>query len=230
MPSGYISGILAEVFHLNVKYHVTLYKLLSNGRIMSIREYIKSNSRIINLTGYAISIISITIFLSISSASATVVGTSILNLWFFFRYLGFLFLTKEIIQSRFFNKRGGYQLNAWRWAYSTVSKGWDYFISLNFSQDVEPSFHWQNTCHPTVEQRRDALTFTKIFWSSIESEGLVLRKSILPFTNAYWFPSGSHCAYMDSEIAFAVNYVTSTSLNCTVYSCESKIGLIDARP
>ena len=80
MTSGQISGLSAEVFHLHVKYHVTLYTLVSDGRIMSIREGIKSNSHIIHLTGYAIIPMSITMFLIYISASATLVGTSIPNL------------------------------------------------------------------------------------------------------------------------------------------------------
>ena len=63
MPYGHIFGLSAEVFHLHVKYHVTLLKLVSNGRIMSIREDIKSDSYTIHITGYAISPMSITIFL-----------------------------------------------------------------------------------------------------------------------------------------------------------------------
>ena len=48
--------------------------------------------------------------------------------------------------------------------------------------------------------------------------------------NTYWFTSGSDCAYMDLAIEFAVNSVTYTSSNCTVYSCVSNIGLSDALP
>ena len=138
--------------------------------------------------------------------------------------------------SRFFNTWGAHQFNAgsldipWRWEYYAVSAGWDYFRSIIFSQDVDPSLHWQHTCHPTVEQGRDALPFTTIFWSSIDSSVLVLRKSIMSSNNMFWFPSGSHCEYMDLSIAFAVNSFTSPSSNCTVYYRMSKIGLSDARP
>ena len=62
MPSGHISGFLEEVLNLHVKYRVTIYKFVSNGRILSIKEDIKSESHNIHLTGYAISPISITVF------------------------------------------------------------------------------------------------------------------------------------------------------------------------
>ena len=96
------------------------------------------------------------------------VGTSILNLWVFFIYLGLLFLTKEMMRSRFFNTWGAHQLNAglwdmpWQWAYYAVYTGWDSFSSLRFYQDVDPSF--QHTWHPTVKRLRDALHFTTIFF------------------------------------------------------------------
>ena len=135
-------------------------------------------------------------FLSSSSALATVVGTSILNLWVFFIYLGFLFITKEIMGSRFFNIWGAQQLNAsswdmpWQWSYYSVSTGWDSFRSLSFFQYANPYFHWQHTCHPTVKQHIETLPFTTIFWSSIESVGLVYENQLCRLTIRTVFRQG----------------------------------------
>ena len=46
----------------------------------------------------------------------------------------------------------------------------------------------------------------------------------------YWLPLGSHCAYIDSAIKFAVSSVTSPSSNSTIYSLVSRMGFSLARP
>ncbi len=98
--------------------------------------------------------------------------------------------------------------------------------SVRFSQDVEPSFHWQHTCQPMV------LHFMYVrpsgrttFWS----EGLIAVSSCLwsmmKSRRTYWFLSGSHCAYIASAIKFALSMVSSPSSNVCVNSATNVLGL-----
>ncbi len=116
-------------------------------------------------------------------------------------------------------------------AYSAVSSGQDSFKSESFSQDDEPSFHWQHICQPMVFRlwyvRPSCQTAV---WS--ESRSAVSRRwwSVNESRRTYWFPSGSHWAYIDSAIKFAVRSVTSPSSKVTVYSRFPRMGLGLARP
>ena len=97
-------------------------------------------------------------FLSSFSASFIELGTSIPNLCVRLRYLGFLFRTKDMMQSCFFNTCITHQLNAGSWliplscAYSAVSIGCGSFIFARFYQEVEQSINWQQSCQPNIER------------------------------------------------------------------------------
>jgi hypothetical protein len=68
------------------------------------------------------------------------------------------------------------------------------------------------------------------FWS----EGLIAVSSCLwlmiKSRRTYWFPSGSHCAYIASAIKFAFSTVSSPLPNVNVYSRVSRMGLVLASP
>ena len=105
------------------------------------------------------------------------------------------------------------------------------FKVRKLSQDDEPSFHWQRICQPTVLRRWYVQpSLRTAVWS--ESRSAVSRRwwLVSESRRTYWFPSGSHWAYIDSAIKFAVRSVTSPSSKVTVYSRVSRMGVTLARP
>ena len=91
--------------------------------------------------------------LSRSKTSLTVFGTWIPNLWV---VLWYCLLPTAIIRCHFCSTALVHQAKAGSsWmpravAYYATSMGYDSFISLNFSQDVDLSFHWTQSIHPLV--------------------------------------------------------------------------------
>ena len=159
------------------------------------------------------------------------------NLCVFLRYAVFRVLASLMMASLFFRVCGTHQLKAGSrsmpcdTANSAVSIGCDSFKSFRGSQDVDPSRHWQQSCHPAVVIRRR----TRPAWSTDSCWGIVsalsdLRKSTKVSSRRYWFPSMSHCEYIDSAITLAVSSATSPSSNSTLYVRVSSIGLLCARP
>ncbi len=103
--------------------------------------------------------------------------------------------------------------------------------SARLSQDVEPSFHWQHNCQPTVLHLRYVCPLGQTtFWS----KGLIAESSLLwsiiESRRTYWFLLGSHCTYIASAIKFALITVSSPLLNVSVYSRVLRMGLALARP
>ena len=91
--------------------------------------------------------------LSKSKASLMVFRTWIPNLWVVFWYY---LLAAAMIHCHFCSTSLVHQAKAGSsWmpravAYSATSMGYDSFISLNFSQDMDLSFYWTQSIHPLV--------------------------------------------------------------------------------
>ena len=85
-----------------------------------------------------------------------VLGSSMPNLWLFFRYLFSHFLMLEITVSHFLSTCITHQLKAGSWsipcetANSADCSRWNSFNLDNFFHEEEPSFHWQQICQSTV--------------------------------------------------------------------------------
>ena len=121
---------------------------------------LSSTSRILNATFAALISFCIAFHqrsfpfsLSKAKASSTVLGTLIPNSCFILCYL---LLTAAMILCLFFKTWVVHQENAGSSlipiasAYSPTSTGYDSFMSLNLSHEVDLSFHSMQSCHPLM--------------------------------------------------------------------------------
>ena len=112
--------------------------------------------------------------LSKVKASSTVLGTLIPNLCVI---LWYLLLTAAIILCLLFKTWGVHQEKAGSSlipiasAYSTTSTGYDSFMSLSLSHEVDLSFHSMQSCHPLVVFCLYVLRPDVTSWSCLEMPG-----------------------------------------------------------
>ena len=110
--------------------------------------------------------------LSNARASSTVLGTLIPNLCV---SLWYLLLTAAMILCLFFKTWVVHQENAGSSlipiasAYSATSTGYDSFMSLNLSHEVDFSFHSIQSCHPLVVLCLCVLPCNVTSWLSLET-------------------------------------------------------------
>ena len=114
-------------------------------------------------------------------ACFTVIGSSMPNLWHFFKYLVCHFLTLATILSLFLCTCLTHQLKFGSWsipcatANSVVCTRWDSFHSDNFSHEIESSFQWQKICQPAVVIQVTGLSHTAFCFSDKEITSLSLE-------------------------------------------------------
>ena len=115
-------------------------------------------------------------------------------------------------------------------AYSATSTGYDSLRSANRSQDVVPSFHCTQRCHPRVVFLRCLLCPFRAYrsWCSTSVRSVLCATSSSSIGLAS--PLGSTCAIMFCAIILAVYAVTVPSGNSTSYDLVSRMGLSLACP
>ena len=166
--------------------------------------------------------------LSISKARLTVFGISNPNLWVVLWYRQ---LTAARILSFFVMTYGTHQEKAGSpsiplsIAYWATSIGYDSFRSARCSQVDVPSFHRTHSFQPIVVFLWCCLRLTVIYQSTLRTALESFWWSIIASSNKYWFPSGSHWAYICSAIVFAENSAVQPSVNPTSYNLVSRIGI-----
>ena len=140
---------------------------------------LSSSSRILNATFAALISFYIAFLqrsfpfsLSKVKASSTVLGTLIPNLCVI---LWYLLLTAAMILCLFFKTWVVHQENEVSSlipiasAYSATSTGYDSFMSLNLSHEVDLSFHSMQSYHPLVVFSLYVLPFNVIYWLSLKT-------------------------------------------------------------
>ena len=183
--------------HFHCKDHMALHPLISRRNLLCVIEDPKGNMDILHFLCIASRQRLVFVSLSISRARLTVLGISNPNLWVVLWYQQ---LTAARIISFFFVMYGTHQEKA-----SSPS------IPLCFQPVVV--FRW--CCLPLMVMYQSTLrTALESFWWSV-----------IASSNRYWFPSGSHWAYICSAIAFAENSAVWPSMNSTSYSQVSRIGI-----
>ena len=141
--------------------------------------------------------------------------------------------------SLFLRTWGIHQLKTGSWSmprnltYSAVSIGCDSLRSASFSQDVEPSFHWQHSCQPMVVHFRYVLPSvqTKLWSVSFIAEGRHWWFTISSKKTS-WLPLGSHCEYSNLVIMLAESSVWSPQqcrIVCQGLGCHWQVQL-DCHP
>jgi hypothetical protein len=175
-------------------------------------------------------------FLSRAYASATEQGSSMPDLCVFFKNHALRFLTSTIMCLRFRNMAFTHQLNPCSLsmpcatAYSAIARGYASFKFLKGCQEVGPSFHWMHRCHPVAEQPNEMHPLCTMRWSSFDTARALDLWLAKVSMSRYSLPSLLHDAYIDSAMTSVICSLMLPPSNSTWYTCESKMGLLLARP
>ena len=156
MATGNQSGFTFEVFHFNVENHMAGDFLVSDRHGCPIGEDVESLSYFVHLLRNGV-----------GPKCVAILAIKVNGFFNSLRHLNAEFESALQVSSGSFSNRrddpvtllqhmGTHQLKAGSWsmpmatAYSAVSIGCDSFRSDSFSQDDEPSLHWQQSCQPMV--------------------------------------------------------------------------------
>ena len=165
---------------------------------------------------------------SISMARLTVFGISNPNLWVVLWYrqltaariLSFFLVTYRTHQEKAGSLSIPLSIPYWE-----KSIRYDSFRSTRHSQVNIPSFQRTHSFQPVVVFLWCCLPLMVMYQSTLRTALDSFRWSVITSSNRYWFPSGSHWAYMGSAIAFAENSSMQPLTNSTSYSWVSRIGV-----